>query len=93
MKETLNRTLVYQIFQYLLGKDDKLNDVVVRVTAGRQLKNIIDPFGFTPEEFMPFAQPLLNGIMSLIQEVELSETKMALLNTISVIVVRMQQHV
>jgi hypothetical protein len=93
VKENLNRTLVYQIFQYLFDKNDKLNDMVVRVTAGRQLKNIIDPFGFTPEEFLSFAQPLLSGIMSLIQEVELSETKMALLNTINVIVVRMQQHV
>lgn len=93
VKEDLNRTLVYQIFQFLLDKNDKLNDVVVRVTAGRQLKNIIDPFGFMPEEFLSFVQPLLSGMMSLIQEVELSETKMALLNTISVIVVRMQQHV
>ena len=93
VKEDLNRTLVYQIFQYLLHKDDKLNDLVVRVTAGRQLKNIIDPFGFTPEGFLPYAQPMLSGLMSLIQEVELTETKMALLNTLSVIVVRMQQNV
>lgn len=93
VKEYLDRALVYQIFQYLLNRDDTLNDVVVRVTGGRQLKNVIDPFGFTPEGFLPYAQPILSGVMSLIQEVELGETKMALLNTISVIVVRMQQHV
>ena len=93
VKEGLNRPLVYQIFQYLLDKDDKLNDVVVRVTAGRQLKNIIDPYEFLPEPFVPYAPILLGRIMDLIAEVELNETKMALLNTISIIVVRMQYHV
>ena len=93
VKEGLNRPLVYQIFQYLLDKDDKLNDVVVRVTAGRQLKNIIDPYDFLPEPFTPYAALLIGRIMDLIVEVELNETKMALLNTISIIVVRMQYHV
>ena len=93
MKEGLNRPTVYQIFQHLLNKDDKLNDVVVRVTAGRQLKNIVDPFEFTAESFIPYATGILGALMSLIEEVDLPETKMALLNTISVIVVRMEHHI
>lgn len=93
IKEGLNRPLVYQIFQYLLDKSDQCNDEVVRVTAGRQLKNIIDPFEFKAEDFMPFAPTTLSRLMALIKEVELAETKMALLNTISVIVVKMENHV
>ena len=86
--------MVYEIFQHLLNKDEeKFNDQVVRVTAGRQLKNIVDPFEFTPEPFMPYAPTLLGRLMALIEEVELNDTKMALLNTISVIVVKMQNHV
>ena len=93
VKEGLDRPLVYQIFQHLLDRGDQLNDQVVRVTAGRQLKNIIDPFEFTAEPFMPYAPNILGRIMALTREVELPETKMALLNTTSVIVLKMEQHV
>lgn len=89
----LNRAAVYQIFQHLLNKDDPLNDHVVRVTAGRQLKNVIDPYEFTAEGFLPYAPPILQGIMNLIQEVDLPETKMGLLETVRVVVVKMEDHV
>lgn len=93
VKEGLNRPLVYQIFQHLLDKGDQLNDQVVRVTAGRQLRNVVDPFEFAAEPFMPYVPNILDRLMALIEEVELPETKMALLNTISVIVTKMENHV
>ena len=93
VKEGLNRSLVYQIFQHLLDKGDRLNDQVVRVTAGRQLRNVIDPFEFAAETFIPYASNILGRLMALTEEVELPETKMALLNTISVVVTKMELHV
>ena len=93
VKEGLNRPLVYQIFQHLLDKRDQMNDQVVRVTAGRQLKNVVDPFEFVAESFMPYVPNILSSLMALIEEVELPDTKLALLNTISVIVMKMEQHV
>ena len=93
IKEGLNRPLIYQIFQFLLDKEDTTNDIVIRITAGRQLKDVIDPWEFLAEEFMPFAPTLLGRVMALIEELEIAETKMALLNTISVIVVKMEHHV
>lgn len=93
VKNGLDRPKVYEIFQYLLNKDDPLNDQVVRVTAGRQLKNVIDPFEFVAEPFMPYAPTLLGRLMALIEEVELGETKMALLSTISAAVNRMEYYV
>ena len=93
VKQGLNRPLVYQIFQFLMDSSSPLNDEVVRVTAGRQLRNVIDPFEFTAEPFMPFAEPIIGRLLALIQEVELSETKLALLNTLSVMVVRMEGQV
>ena len=68
VKEGLNRPLIYEIFQYLLDKNDELNDEVVRVTAGRQYKNVVEPFEFTAEPFMPFASTILGRLMSLIEE-------------------------
>ena len=93
VKEGLNRPLVYQIFQHLLDKRDQMNDQVVRVTAGRQLKNVVDPFEFVAGPFMPYVPNILSSLMALIEEVELPDTKLALLNTISVIVRNMEQHV
>ena len=93
VKEGLDRPLVYQIFQHLLDKDDQLNDEVVRITAGRQLSNVIDPFEFAAEPFMPFVTNILGRLISLIEEVELPDTKLVLLNTVSVIVAKMEQHV
>ena len=93
VKEGLDPSLVYQIFQHLLDPDDRLNDLVVRVTAGRQLNNIIDLFDFSVENFVAYAPTILGRVMELTKEVELLETKIALLNTISVIVLRMEHHV
>ena len=87
------RPLVYEIFQHLLNKDDSLNDQVVRVTAGRQLKNICDDWEFVPAQFLPYAETTLRRLMRLIGEVELTETKMALLNTISVVVERLDHDI
>ena len=93
VKEGLNRPLVYQIFQHLLNKGDQLNDQVVRVTAGRQLRNVVDPFEFAAEPFVPYVPSILGSLMALIEEVDLPDTKLALLNTISVIVTKMERHV
>ncbi|KAL9124942.1 MAG: hypothetical protein Q9217_005789 [Psora testacea] len=91
VKEGLNRPLVYGIFQHLLDEGDQLNDEVVRVTAGRQLYNVIDPFEFTAELFAPFAPQILNKLLALIGDVQLPETKLALLQTLSLIVVKMER--
>ncbi|KAI9871208.1 MAG: hypothetical protein M1830_003197 [Pleopsidium flavum] len=93
VKDGLNRPLVYQIFRHLLDRNDQLNDQVVRITAGRQFKNVVDPFEFAAEHFMPYAPEILGRLMALIEEIELTETKLALLNTVSAIVVRLEHHI
>lgn len=88
-----SRPAVYEIFQHLLNKDDALNDQVVRVTAGRLFKNICDDWEFKVEQFIPYAETTLTRLMQLIEEVELTETKMALLDTISNAVVRLDYQI
>jgi hypothetical protein len=87
------KPIVYQIFQHLMDKNDPLNDQVVRVTAGRKFKDCADEWEFKADNFLPYAPTMLDRLMALVQEVELAETKMALLNTISVIVVRLEHNV
>ncbi|KAJ5179511.1 hypothetical protein N7492_002721 [Penicillium capsulatum] len=91
--DKLNMNAVYQIYQHLLSKEDPLNDLVVRITAGRQLRNVLDPYEFSPTEFLPYAQSILGSLMSLIKEIEVSETKMGLLETVRVVVVKMEHHI
>jgi hypothetical protein len=89
----LNRDSIYQIFQHLLNKQDPSNDLVVRITAGRQFKQILDCFEFSPEGFRPYAPSIFENLMALVQEVELSETKMGLLDTVRMAVTRMEDNV
>ena len=88
-----NRPLVYQIFRHLLKSEDEMNDYVVRVTAARQFKAVVDDFTFQAEGFLPDAPDILGRMMALTQEVENTETKMAILDTIRVIAVRLDQHI
>lgn len=88
--EQIDRVAVYQIFTYLLSPDEKMNDHVVRVTAGRQLRMILEPFEFSFQDFQPYATSILENLMGLIQETELSETKMALMETVRVAVTKLE---
>ncbi|KGQ01234.1 hypothetical protein PAAG_12092 [Paracoccidioides lutzii Pb01] len=91
--DELDMSSIYQIFQHLLNKSDPINDQVVRVTAGRQLKNVLEPFEFSVDRFLPYATPILQSLMDLIGEVTLTETKMALVGTVRVAVVKMEDHI
>ena len=88
-----NRPLVYQIFQFLLDKSNDLNDQVVRITAAKNLGIITDPYDFAPEAFVPFAPQMLSRLMDLIEEVDLGETKLAILHSVSDTVIRMELHI
>lgn len=91
--EKLNIDAVYKIFQHLLNKEDPLNDLVVRITAGRQLCQILEPYEFTALGFLPYAPSILKSLTDLVNDAELAETKMGLLETIRVVVVKMECHV
>lgn len=88
-----NKPLVYQIFQHLLKADDETNDHVVRITAARQFKAVVDDFSFESETFLPYAPDILSKSMALIPEVETTDTKMAILDTIRMITVRLEHHI
>jgi hypothetical protein len=83
--------IYFQIFQFLLNRDDPLNDQVVRVAAGRQLNNAVNSYGATAEALKPYVNDIIKQLINLIEEVELTETKTMLLNTMSVIVERMEE--
>ncbi len=85
--------MVYQIFRLLMASEDKRNDEVVRITAARQLKWVADDFGFEAESFLPFASDTLDMLIKLLREVNIDETKLAILETTRIIVSRLETHV
>ena len=88
-----NRSVVYEIFRHLMNPEDQHNDEVVRITAARQLKYIADDLEFDGESFYPFAADIFNLLVGLLQEVEGDETKLAILDTLRLIVTRMESHI
>lgn len=83
------RGTIYKITQFLLNREDGLNDLVVRLAAARNLKCSVDEWDFKMEDFIPYVDDLFSKVLALIDEVESTETKMALLGVISVIVERL----
>lgn len=88
-----SRPLVYQIFRHFLNPSDETNDLVVRITAARQLRWIADELGFSVEAFLPHTSDVLAQLTELIQNVEVDETKLAILESIRILVTRMEEQV
>lgn len=88
-----SRPLVYEIFRHFLNPDDSCNDIVVRITAARQFKAVVDEFGFEGEMFLPYASEVLTRLLTLLGEIEIDETKLAILETTRSLIQRMETHV
>lgn len=91
--EDASRPIVYQIFRHFLNPDDQTNDLVVRITAARQLRWIVDELGFSVEAFLPYTADVLSQLISLIEGVDVDETKLAILESIRILVTRMEEQV
>ncbi|ORY55454.1 armadillo-type protein [Pseudomassariella vexata] len=87
------RPLIYEVYAHFLNPNDQANDIVVRITAARQFKAVADDFAFEGEMFRPYAQTVLTELIRLLGEVEIDETKLAILGTTKVIIERMETYV
>jgi hypothetical protein len=87
------RELICSIFNGLLDKDDPLNNLVVRIAAGRHFAKFVDAWGTVPHHLTPQVDVLLPRLLILIQNVELTETKMAVLNSVSVMIAKLDHEI
>lgn len=88
-----SRQTVYKITQHLLNKSDPLNDLVVRLTAARELQKSIDDWDFKKEDFLPYATSLLESLLGLIEEVETTEAQVSILGVIGCVVHRLERRI
>ncbi|VUC21250.1 unnamed protein product [Clonostachys rosea] len=91
--EDHSRPIAYQIFRHFLNPNDENNDVVVRITAARELRWIADELGFSVEAFLPYTSDVLNQLVVLTRNVDIDETKLAILESIRILVTRMEDQV
>lgn len=77
------RPLVYEACLDLLQPNE---DIAVRLTSSKTLKNILDDFDFCPEQFLEFLEPSFSLLFSLLKESKECDTKMNILYVMSFIV-------
>lgn len=87
------RPTVYGIFSHLLDQGDKLNDRVVRVTAARQFAKVVDDWETNADQLVPFTDVILTRLVVLAKEADLTDTQIAILNTMSVMVERLEHRI
>ncbi|XP_063695731.1 importin-11 [Culicoides brevitarsis] len=80
------RPAVYEMCGMLLDPEE---DLVVRLVTSQTLKNILDDFEFTPEQFLPYLEVIFVRLYNLLQNVDECETKMNILKTMSFIIQKM----
>ncbi|KAF9204782.1 hypothetical protein BGZ49_004879 [Haplosporangium sp. Z 27] len=84
------RPIVYTIMLHLLRPEEHL---AVRIAAAQNLRACIDDWDFEPATFAPFLGQTVQGLRLVIGEVEEPDSKMRILNCMSVIVERMDEHI
>ncbi|KAJ3279966.1 Importin-11 [Borealophlyctis nickersoniae] len=81
------------VYTTLLSLMNPNEDTVVRLTAVLHLKICIDVFEFEPQLFMPYLENAVALSIQLLNEVDENEIKMKILNCLTVIIERMEEHV
>jgi len=82
-----NRPLIYELLLPALQASQE-PDLVVRLTAAKSLKIVIDDFEFCAEEVRPHLQVIFQSLFQLLQEVEECDTKLTVLNVLSYLIER-----
>ncbi|KAI1849053.1 hypothetical protein JX266_005014 [Neoarthrinium moseri] len=88
-----SRVLIYEIYRHFLNPNDQNNDIVVRITAGRQFRLVAEDFQFEGQVFSPYAEGVLTELIKLLHQTDIDETKLAILDTTKAIIERMETYV
>ncbi|KAG0325096.1 hypothetical protein BGZ99_001062 [Dissophora globulifera] len=84
------RPVVYTIMVHLLRPAEHTQ---VRLATVASLRSCIDDWDFEAASFAPFLEQSVNGLRQIIGEVEEPDSRMRILNCMSIIVERMEEHI
>jgi hypothetical protein len=82
------RPALYECVINLLGSDE---DMAVRLTASSTLRHAIDDFEFNSDQFRDYLDSAFNLLFNLLKEANECETKMHVLNVMTLMVERVGQ--
>lgn len=88
-----SRATIYQMFRHFLNPNDEHNDTVVQLTVARNLQSIVDELDFNVDIFAPHAADILQGLTRLAADVTNDETRLMILESIRLVVTRLEHHV
>ncbi len=81
---------IYSLLITLMNPD---RHIVVRLTAVASLKSCVDEWDFPIDTFIPYMEPILSQFTQLLRHVDEYESKMKIVNCLSVIVERLEKKV
>lgn len=80
-----SRVLIYKLLIELL-QPSKVNDKVVKLTAVQTLRAVLEDWDFNKAAFQPYLHDFISLCIGLLPEMELTELKLYVLNTLSTII-------
>jgi hypothetical protein len=91
-KET--RPLVYETLLHLMQPSNEDGpSTIVQITAISALRDCVDDWDFEPSRFLPYLAQVLPLLSQAIAQVDEIELKMKVVNCLSIIIERMEQHI
>lgn len=87
------RVAVYELLLNLLDSSNPIHDKVIRLTAVQTLRIIVDDWDFVKRDFEPFLNGFINSAITLLKDLQLPESKLYVLKTMSVLVERCNPHI
>ncbi|XP_055541390.1 importin-11 [Wyeomyia smithii] len=84
-----SKSLRPEVYRACLELLQPSEDLAVRLTASKTLKNIMDDFEFDAEQFLEFLEPVITLLFTLLKEASECDTKMTILYVMSFIIEKM----
>lgn len=83
-----SRVSIYKLLITFLQPDNKINDKVVKLTAIQTLRIVIDDWDFNKLDFQPFLQEFVGLSINILTEMNFTESKLYVLNTLAILIAR-----
>ncbi|CAI5760303.1 unnamed protein product [Candida verbasci] len=77
---------IYKLFLDFLQSNNPVNDKVVKISTIHSLRSIVDDYDFEKHDFEPFLTEFVNILINFINDLQLIESKLYVLDTLSVMI-------
>ncbi|EGV62337.1 hypothetical protein PSN45_001069 [Yamadazyma tenuis] len=83
-----SRVEIYQLLLTFISANDKIHDQVVKLGATQCLRTIVDDWDFDKRDFSPFLTAYVDNLIQVLQQMNFTESKLYILQTLGVLVER-----